>query len=289
MAVYEDMNPPPGRSGDRTARRRVYQALFEDRTLLGKLVDVGLALLIVANVAVVVAESVDEVAASWAREFQLFEAFSVVVFTVEYVLRLWSVVESPRYADPVRGRLRYAVSFGAVVDLIAILPFFLPHLLPMDTRFVRALRLLRLLRMLKLGRQSKSLDLYARVFRAKRPDLIMTLAVLAVMLVVASSVMYFLETDAQPEGFGNIPRALWWGVVTMTTIGYGDVYPVTALGRIIGGVVALFGVAFFALPPAILVAGVMEELQKQHDREQAAARDERCPHCGLPLTRPEGG
>jgi voltage-gated potassium channel len=267
------------------ARRAVHRVLFEpERSPLGRALDGFIVLLIVSNVAMVIAESVAEVRASWAAELHAFEVFSVIVFTVEYLARAWVVVESPQYAHPVAGRLRYLTTFAAVVDLVAVLPFFVPRLIPVDTRFVRALRLVRLVRVLKLGRRSESLALYARVFRAKRGDLGVTVAMLALLLVVASSLMYFIEHEAQPEAFASIPKALWWGIITMTTIGYGDVYPVTALGRVMGGVVALFGVAFFALPPSILVAGIMEEMQRKPGAAPAAAPS--CPHCGKPLPPP---
>jgi voltage-gated potassium channel len=265
-------------------RRRVHDVLFADGGgAAGRVVRGAIMLLIVANVTGVVLESVPSIGARAGGFLHAFEMFSIAVFTVEYVLRLWSIVESPRFSHPVLGRFRYSGSFMAIVDLIAIVPFFLPSLLIVDTRFVRALRLVRLLRVLKLGRNNESFALYGRIVRAKAPDLFAAVAMLLLLLLLASSIMYFVEHDAQPEVFSSIPQSMWWGIVTMTTIGYGDTYPVTALGKVIGGFVALFGVAFFALPPSILVSGIMDEMHRKREieMEQAeATRSVACPHCG---------
>jgi voltage-gated potassium channel len=259
------------------ARKRVHRVLEgEDQDPLARGVRAAITVLIVVNVAAVVAESVPEIAARWAGAFALLESAAVTIFAAEYLARVWSIVEDPRFAHPVTGRLRYAVSFMALVDLAAILPFFLPRLIPLDARFVRALRLLRVVRAVKLGRRSSGLALYARVIEAKRGELLLTLAVLSLLVLVAASAMYFIEHDAQPDRFSTIPASLWWAVVTLTTIGYGDVYPVTALGKVVGGMTAVVGVAFYAVPPAILVAGVMEEMQ----RLRAPAT---CPHCDKPI------
>jgi voltage-gated potassium channel len=289
LHVHPDRPPRP------TLRRRVHGVLVgEDQGGVARAVRGGIMLLIVLNVTVVVMESIPSVAARHGGFFSAFETFSVIVFTAEYLLRLWSIVEQPRFAHPVLGRFRYASTFMALVDLVAILPFFLPAVLKVDTRFVRALRLVRLLRVLKLGRNNESFEIYARIFRDKAGDLIAALAMLIMLLLLASSLMYFVEHEAQPKIFATIPDAMWWGIVTMTTIGYGDAYPVTALGKVLGGVVALFGVAFFALPPSILVSGIMEEMQRTKAREELLrppapqllperAPVHVCPNCGVSL------
>jgi voltage-gated potassium channel len=240
---------------------------------------------ILLSVLAVIAESVPELRARWGRAFYLFEVFSVVVFSVEYLARLWAVVEDPRFRRPIAGRLRYAVSFMALVDLVAIAPFFVPHLVTIDTRVVRMLRLARLLRTLKLARASaSSLAIYVRVLHTKRADLAVAVGMLVALLLVAASLVYFVEHEAQPDAFSSIPAAMWWGIITLTTIGYGDMYPVTAIGRILGGVVGVLGVAVMAVPPSIFVAGILEELQKGPPQPPAT-----CPHCGQPLEPPRAG
>lgn len=230
-----------------------------DRT--SRAFDFGIRALILLNVVAVVLETVPELAAAASGLFTAFEAFSVAVFSVEYLARVWSAVEHPDYgrSGSLLGRLRFAVTPLAVVDLLAVLPSLLP-MLGFDLRLLRGIRLFRLVRILKLTRYSRSLQMLGRVFRRAREQLLLTLSGVAFVLLVASSAMYYAEHAVQPEQFSSIPEAMWWGVVTLTTLGYGDVYPVTLLGRIMGGVFALSGILLVALPTAILGAAFVEEM-----------------------------
>jgi voltage-gated potassium channel len=287
----------PPRSPYRTARRYVYELLLtpDIETRVERFVRGAITILIVANVLMVVLETVPAIHARMARAFHVAEVVSVAIFTLEYLLRLWAAVENPRFARPLLGRLRFMLTFFALVDLVAILPFYLPHFIKADMRFVRGLRLFRLMRVFKLGRFSDSLTMYGRIFRDKRHELLVSMALLCLILLMASSLMYFLEHEAQPQHFSSIPAAMWWGIITLTTIGYGDVYPVTALGRVFGSIIAVIGIGFVALPSAILVAGIMEQIDLKRKRRQAraaaAATEDagaspaapaaaRCPHCG---------
>lgn len=228
--------------------------------------------LILLNVVAVVLLTVDDLAARYGAYFRAFDVFSVGVFTVEYLLRVWSCTADERFSGPVRGRVRFIFSPYALIDLLAILPFFLPIAVG-SPGAPRLLRIARLFRMLKLVRYSASLRLLAAVFRRERRVLAAVGMGMGALLLVASSAMYFLERSAQPEAFDSIPAAMWWGVITLTTVGYGDVTPVTPLGRVLGGVVSVLGIAIYALPTAILVEGFREEL----DRRRGAVE---CPHCG---------
>jgi voltage-gated potassium channel len=227
--------------------------------------------LIAANVAAVVLATVDPLYLAYRPFFRAFELLSVAVFSLEYVGRVWSCVEDPEFERPVVGRLRFAVQPYLVVDLLAILPFFMTNVL--DLRFLRVLRLLRFARLFKFARYSESMRTFGRVAREKRSDLVVSLFATGILLTIASSLMYFAEHGAQPDAFSSIPASLWWGVVTLTTVGYGDVTPVTPLGRLLGGAIALLGVGLVALPASILASGFVEE---------ATERDY-CPHCGEPL------
>jgi len=235
--------------------------------------DIFILSLIALNVVALALETVRSVYARAARFFDGFEVFSVVAFTAEYVLRIWSCTVLERFASPVRGRLRFAVTPMALVDLFAILPFYLPFV-GVDLRFVRAVRLMRLFRVVKVARYSEALRAFGRVFRAKKEELLVAAAVMFLVLLFAASLIYFAENDAQPEHFSSIPAAMWWGVATMTTVGYGDVCPVTTLGKVIAAVVSVLGIAMFALPTGILGAGFVEELR---GRNKATRK---CPHCG---------
>ncbi len=221
-------------------------------------------------------ETVDSLRARHAAAFAAFELVSVVVFSVEYLLRLWSCTDHPSFGERLRDRARYAVRPMALIDLVAILPAFVSAG-GIDLRFMRSVRLLRLARALKFARYSSALQTVGAVVRAKRDELALTVLLAAILLVTAAGGIYFAENDAQPDKFASIPEAMWWAIATLTTVGYGDVYPVTLMGRIFGGLVAVTGVGLFALPAGILAGGFAEELQ----RRRRPART--CPHCGQPI------
>ncbi|HEX5706686.1 MAG TPA: ion transporter [Pyrinomonadaceae bacterium] len=261
-------------------KRRVYEIVEcptrkEDGRGALDYFDFFIMALIVTNVIAVMVETVRWAAEDYARPLRAFEIFSVVVFSAEYLLRLWSCTADPRYAGAVRGRIRFALTPMALIDLLAIAPFYL-EFITFDLRFIRSLRLFRLFRVFKLARYSASMRTLANVLHAKKEELLVTLFVVIVMLVFSSSVMYFAENEAQPDKFDSIPASMWWGVATLTTVGYGDVYPTTPLGKVFGAVIAILGVGIFALPTGILASGFAEELRK--DRERATVT--LCPHCG---------
>lgn len=238
----------------------------------GYFTDWFIMILIAANVAAVMLETVDTLQASYGSFFYWFEIFSVVVFTIEYIARIWSAVEDPNYQGPISGRVEFASRPLLIVDLLAIAPFYLSAIgVTTDLRFLRALRLVRLLRLLKLARYSDSMQAMGAVLRRKKPDLLIALFANILLLIVASSVMFFIEHPHQPEAFPSIPETMWWGVVTLTTVGYGDVHPVTPLGQFVGAIVAILGIGLFALPASILASGFIEEARSQ-------ART--CPYCG---------
>ncbi len=264
-------------------QQRIYELLevaHPDDTA-SRFTDLFLFILIALNVIAVIVETVDDVKTQYATVFLYFEVFSVAVFTVEYVLRLWTCVTDRKYAQPVLGRLRFAGSWHAVIDLLAVLPFFLPMFLPIDLRILRALRFFRLLRFLKLSRYSESMRIFGKVLRSERAELMVALFVAGVLLIIGSSFLYLVEHDAQPDVFSSIPAAMWWGVATLTTVGYGDVYPVTPIGRFLGAIVAIMGVGMFALPAGILASGFAREMGKRR------AEPEVCPHCGEPIHEAE--
>jgi len=236
---------------------------------------VALIVLIGLNLAAVILGTVQSVAARYGAWLDAFETFSVALFSLEYLARLWSCTSQPAYARPVLGRLRYFFTPLALIDLIAVLPYFLSFL-ALDMRFLRALRLLRLLRIAKFGRYSETLALFARVMRHKKEELVITSLLMGILIILSASLMYFAEHDAQPDKFPDIPTTAWWAVVTLTTVGYGDVFPITGLGKLFASFVAIFGIAMFALPAGILGASFSEEMRR--DRP-----DKVCPHCGKPL------
>jgi voltage-gated potassium channel len=233
-----------------------------------------LSLILLSTVAVVL-ESVDSIRTQFELEFAVFELFCVLIFTVEYAVRIWSCVEYERFKRPVRGRLRFALRPMLIIDLIAVAPFFLA-LVGLDMRFVRLLRVFRILRLGKLARYLDALQLMAKVLRRSWDELAVTLLVISVLLVMSATLMYVVEHESQPEVFSDIPATMWWAIVTLTTVGYGDVYPVTMLGKVLASIIAILGIGILALPTAILGSAFVEELQGSRKKRS-------CPHCGEPL------
>jgi voltage-gated potassium channel len=259
-------------------RQRVYEILevaaSGDRA--SRVFDISIMALIALNVIALVLETVESVDARIGPFLDVFEIVSVLIFSAEYVLRIWSCTVDRKYGAPVRGRLRFARTPMAMIDLLAVLPFYLPFL-GVDLRLIRSVRLFRLFRVAKLGRYSQALRTFGRVFANKKEELAVTLFVLFLLLLFASSAMYFAEHQDQPEVFSSIPAAMWWGVATLTTVGYGDVCPVTPIGKVIAAIIAIIGIGTFALPTGILGAGFVEEVQKRKKQPQT------CPHCGKEL------
>ena len=265
---------------------RIYDILVEteDNELVDRIVAVFLMILILLNAAAVMLETVDELNERFKAVFNALEMVSVAIFTAEYILRLWIAPLDARYAKPFWGRLRYAFTPMAVIDLLAVLPAFLPLLFPVDLRILRFLRIFRLFRLFKLSRYVESLNTLDDVVRSKKEELVVTILMISILLLVSSSLIYVVESEAQPDKFPSIPAAMWWGVATLTTVGYGDIYPVTALGKILSGFIAFLGIGVFALPTGILASGFAEEIRKRRDKNELCL----CPHCGEDISSVAG-
>ncbi|MBE0417993.1 MAG: ion transporter [Coriobacteriia bacterium] len=257
-------------------RRRAYEILEVARPgdRSSRVADMFILGLIVANVAAVVLGTVESVLRSTGPLLDAFERVSVAIFTVEYVLRLWSAVERRLQERRLRTRVKYATSWLAVVDLLAILPAYLPVLLRIDLRTLRLIRLFRLSHLLKVGRYSRALRTFSVVLRAKREELAVAVLAVLILLLITSSLMYYAEHEVQPEAFASIPAAMWWGAAALTTVGYGDVYPVTAVGKVLGIISAVLGIGLFALPAGILASGFSDALAS------SCSEDGVCPTCG---------
>ena len=249
-------------------RERVWEILDAGKSddITSRIVDVSLIVLISLNVLAVILESVESYGRAYATWFYVFEVVSVLVFSVEYGARLWSVVDCPdtaKYHDPLWGRIRFMLTPMALIDLAVILPFYLAMFLGIDLRFMRVLRLLRIF---KLTRYSASLALLASVFRREAQSIGASLFVLLLLIIIAASLTYIVEHDVQPEAFGSIPAAMWWAVVTMTTVGYGDVIPMTNFGKFFAVCISILSMGLVATPAALLASGFIEALRERRER-----------------------
>ncbi|MCL1919560.1 MAG: ion transporter [Kiritimatiellaeota bacterium] len=211
--------------------------------------------------------------------FWVLEIFTVAVFTVEYMLRVWTADLLCSKTTPFKARLKNALTFVMIVDFIAVAPFYLHFLLPINLHLLRAFRLLRIFRLLKIKHYIKTLSQVSSVLRQKASQLFISLFILFILMIVASVLMYTAEHEAQPDVFKNALSGLWWAVITLTTVGYGDIYPITVLGKIIGSFFSIFSIALIAIPTGIISAGFIENFH-----EKKTNKDKRfCPYCGEKL------
>lgn len=241
-----------------------------------RIFDLLIMSLIVLSIVSIVLESFDSLAERFLVVFRAFEVFTVAVFTVEYLARIWTA--DLLYPQSRHPRLRYMFSFLAVMDLLAILPFYLPFI-SADMRYlrmVRLLRLFRLFRVFKLGRYLDALQTIVQVIRLSAARLIISVALCFFVMLFSAIIMYTVENPVQPELFPNVIASLWWAICTLTTVGYGDVYPVTAVGRFLASIISLLGIGIIAVPTGIIAAGFSSVIGD----EQASKEKKYCPYCG---------
>ena len=245
-------------------RKSLYRVLERSNRAdkAGRMVDMALIILISVNVVAVTLETVDWIYAQYRVWFEIIDVFSIGVFTIEYALRIWSCVEANPDEPALGQRLRYLTSPLAIIDLLAFAPFYLSFFFVMDLRFLRVLRLLRIF---KLTRYSSAMTMLMDVFREEANAFFAGLFILLVLLILAASGAYLVEHGAQPEKFGSIPDAMWWAIATLTTLGYGDVTPITPLGKLFGAIVAVTGIGMAALPAGILASGMADQLRRKRE------------------------
>lgn len=231
----------------------------------------ALTLLILLNVLAVLLGTVHSIKLDYGDWLYKFEIFSVVVFTVEYILRVWSCVDLDEYQGnkPWKQRMSYMLSPMSIIDLVAILPFYLQYFFAIDLRF---LRVLRILRVFKLTRYFGAVQLLYKVLRDERHALFAAFSILFITLIVSSSGIYLIEREIQPDKFGSIPAAMWWAMATLTTVGYGDVTPVTPGGKLFGGIITIAGMGMVALPTGIIVSGFSEQLRLRRQKFTALVK-----------------
>ncbi len=257
-------------NASRTFRQKVHALVFPSKFggELQKIFDVFIGIWVLLSVLAVILESVQSIHYILNLQFVILDGVAVAIFSLEYFMRLYSCVEEPGHKNAVMGRIKQAKSPSTFIDFIAILPFFLEvflhHLL--DLRF---LRIFRLSRLLKLTRNSDATEVLFRVIAREWPVMGAAAFIMGLLLILTASLGYLLEHDAQPEKFENIPQSIYWAVITLASVGYGDISPVTPIGRAMTSVLALLGIGIFAIPAALLASAFSDELVKDRDALKA--------------------
>lgn len=264
-------------------KKRIFQALesSENENIINRIINIFLIALILLNLLLVIIETFN-VPKQFQKILNYIEIISVIIFTIEYILRVWTSDLLYPESKSLLSHVRYIFSFMAIIDLFAILPFYLPLLIPIDLRVLRTLRIIRLFRIFKINRYTDALSTIGKVFKKKASQLISSIIVVGLLMIISAVLMYNIENQAQPEQFSNAFSALWWAIATLTTVGYGDIYPVTTLGKILSAIIALLGIGLVAVPTGIITSGFMEVLEedKKHDEN---CDKKYCPYCGHKL------
>lgn len=262
----------------RKIREKIYALIRDDdqNTLSSNIFDGVIISLIIVNIGLVICDTF-ALPTWYSKLSKTVEIISIVIFSIEYALRL--LTADLKYPDVKKSYayVKYVFSFMAIIDLLAILPFYIPFLFKIDLRVLRALRIFRLFRILKFGHYTAAIRLIGEVLKKKRHQLFSSMLVILILMIIASVLMYNAEHEAQPQVFKNAFSGLWWSVATFTTVGYGDIYPITTVGKILSSVIALLGIGLVAVPTGIISAGFIETADKEQN-----CNDEKkfCPYCG---------
>ena len=243
---------------------------------LSKTYNVLSSALIIISILLIILESFKEFQEALKEFIYTIETVVVIFFTIEYIIRLIT----SRYLYPEKklfAPFLFIFSFLGIIDLLSILPFYLPMFVETNLIFLRVLRLFRLMRIFKLLRYSESVMTLGKAVSRIKTELISTLFITLIVLLFSANVMYIVENKAQPDAFSNMGEALWWAVATLTTVGYGDIYPITSLGKVISGVMALIGIGIVAIPTGLLSSAFVAEIEERKRKKNKEKK--KCPHC----------
>jgi voltage-gated potassium channel len=244
-------------------RKKIFNVLeHESHSKFSEFIHYFLMILILVTVIAVILESDTEIYNKHQTLFWLLEAISLAVFTVEYLLRVWSSGELKKYRN-FKGRIRYIITPMALIDLLAVLPVWFGFFMYRDLMILRGLRLVRVF---KLTRYSRSMNLLMAVLKQESANIFSSFFVLSILIIIAATGMHLVEGGNQPKQFGTIPHAIWWATVTLTTVGYGDVVPITPAGKIFGIIILMSGIGMAALPAGILASGFTKEVQRRKEQ-----------------------
>ena len=241
-------------------------SLFPSATSKSTILERVISYIILLSVLTLVLETEPTLSQPFKQYFSQAEFIFLTIFSCEYIVRLSLAGVRPEYQG-LKGRLKYMISPFALIDLIAILPSLLAGLLP-DLMLIRLVRLVRMMRIAKLIKSNRALTAFFIACRTSGSQLAASLMATLLMLFVGAVLLYVAESEAQPEAFGSIPRAMWWSMATLTTVGYGDTYPVTVLGKLLASMVAILGISVVALPAGIIAANFSKQLENMKSDEQ---------------------
>jgi len=261
----------------RELKYQIYETITspDDKNRASKIFDISIITLILVNLLLIIADTFDLPPAVH-DVIYVFEVVSVGIFSVEYLFRLWTADLLYSHMKPTRARFRFAFSFLGLIDLLAVLPFYLPKVIPFGLFVLETMRIIRLLRFFKINRHTNTYYLIYDVFKKKARQLLASISIVFTLMVIVAVLMYDVEHVAQPDKFRNAFSSLWWALSTLTTIGFGDIYPVTIAGQILNGIFAFLSIGLIAVPTGIISAGFVE----QSRRARHEAPDNYCPNCG---------
>jgi voltage-gated potassium channel len=259
-------------------KKRIYNLVEKGAhgSKINLIFDYFIVALIILNVIAVALDTLTGVNAGLLQFLRIFEIFSIIIFTIEFLMRVYV----SDITHPARNKFFSACKFifspYGLIDILAILPFYIPFIIKVDLRFLRVLRLVRFFRIFKISRYNSTLKLFWDVFREKKAEIQMTFFIATLLILVSAFTMYHVENPVQPDKFTNIFKSLWWTVATLTSIGNQDIAPITVLGKIISGLMSVMGIGLIALPTGIISAGFIEKI----DKNKSQKKKEVCPHCG---------
>ena len=259
-------------------KKIVYDTLInEDSRTLAKRIFFGFIIILILLYALLfVISTVGELLTKYYKIFIGFEAFVIIVFTIEYILKIWSCNVDNRFKGRFKGRLKYAMSPLMIIDFIAIFPFYLVLLTPIGIKFLRLGRLLRLFHIFRYGFFNKSINILTGAIKKRSRELIITLMVILVLIFFCAFIIYSAEHEAQPDVYSSVSKSIYWASVTLTTVGYGDMTPVTPFGRFFTAIASFLGIGLIAIPAGIISSGMIEVVKEMKREEEK----QKCPHCG---------
>jgi len=272
-------------------KKRIFSIIepSDESNVAGRVFDLSMVALIIVNLVLIIADTF-QLPDALRTAFAVIEFLSVIIYTVEYVLRVWTadLLLTATGKSNAKIRIRYMFTFMALIDLLSILPFYIPFIIPLDLRVLRTLRIFRLLRLFKVNRHLNAFSEIGEVFKKKLSQLLSSMLVVFLLMVITSVLMYNVEHAAQPDKFDNAFSSFWWAMATLTTIGYGDIYPITIAGKILNGIFAFLSIGLVAIPTGIISAGFIEYFAREKESPEQTG-DEKCfcPYCGHKLDRKE--